>query len=134
LVDVNQQRQAHLLQSPFSQRYNLNISGGSRLTRNFLSTSFDEERSNYIGDTGNRLAVNFSNQTKISPKLTFSAETFITMLKQANNGIGLDARSQVSLLPYDRIVDEDGTPARFSYMAAADILDELEDIGYHSWK
>ncbi len=135
-IDANQQYQQYLLQSPFSQQYNISISGGSSVTRNYLSSSYSDERTNNKGDFGSRMVINFSNETKITPKLTFSAETFVTLLKQKNNGIGLKANQPGTntLLPYDQIVDGNGNATNFSYKAKAQTLDSLQNRGYLPWK
>jgi len=135
-VNVNDQYQKYLLQSPFSQQYNISISGGSAITRNFLSASYTDERSNNKGDFGSRMVVNFNNETKITPKLTLSAETFVTLLKQKNNGIGLKASQPGpnTLLPYDQIVAANGVANNFSYYAKAQTLDSLQNKGYLPWK
>ncbi len=135
-IDVNQQYQQYLLQSPFAQQYNVNVSGGSSVTRNYLSASYADERSNSIGDGGNRLVVNFNNETKITSKLTLSAETFVTVLRQKNNGIGLKGNQPgtTNLLPYDQIVDANGAANNFAYKAKASTLDSLQKRDYMPWK
>jgi len=135
-TDVNEQYQRYLLQSPFSQQYNINISGGSAVTRSYLSASYTDERTNNRGDFGSRMVINFSNETKITPKLTFSAETFVTLLKQKNNGIGLGANQPgtTALLPYDQIVNANGMSNNFSYKAKVQTLDSLQNKGYLPWK
>lgn len=130
-VDVNQQKQKYLLQSPFSQQYDVSISGGSNVTRNYLSASYTDEYTNNQGVYDNRFVVNFSNETKITPKLTFSAETFITHLQQHNNGV---PGGGPNLLPYDQIVDAAGRPINFSVVASAASLDQLAAKGYLPWK
>ncbi|SDJ08547.1 TonB-linked outer membrane protein, SusC/RagA family [Pedobacter sp. ok626] len=135
-TDVNEQYQRYLLQSPFSQQYNVSISGGSSITRNYLSASYTDEHTNNKGDYGSRMVVNFSNETKITPKLTFSAETFVSLMKQENNGIGLTANQPGTnaLLPYDQIVDANGNATNFSYKAKVQTLDSLEKRDYLPWK
>jgi TonB-linked SusC/RagA family outer membrane protein len=135
-IDVKDQYQQYLLQSPFSQQYNVSVNGGSSITRNYLSASYTDEHTNSKGDYGSRLVVNFSNETKITPKLTFSAETFVTMLKQENNGIGLKGNQPGTntLLPYDQIVDANGAATNFSYKTKAQTLDSLQAKGYLPWK
>jgi TonB-linked SusC/RagA family outer membrane protein len=135
-IDVNEQYQQYLLQSPFSQQYNVSVSGGSSITRNYLSASYTDEHTNNKGDFGSRMVVNFSNETKITPKLTFSAETFVTLMKQENNGIRLGANQSgtSALLPYDQIVDANGKGTNFSYKAKVQTLDSLQNRDYLPWK
>ncbi len=130
-IDVKQQIQKYLLQSPFSHQYNFSITGGSITSRNFFSTSYNEEYAHRKGDYGNRLVINFSNEIKITPKLTFSAETFVTLMKQKDNGINTSR-----LLPYDQIVDSNGLPINFSYRSTEDILNTMTSTtgGYLPWK
>jgi TonB-linked SusC/RagA family outer membrane protein len=134
--NVNEQYQQYLLQSPFAQQHNLSVSGGSSITRNYLSAAYNDERTNSKGDYNSRLVVSFSNETKITPKLTFSAETFVTLLKQKNNGIGLRANQPGTntLLPYDQLVDANGKGIDFSYKTNARSLDSLQTKGYQPWK
>lgn len=134
--NVNDQYQQYLLQSPFSQQHNVSVSGGSSVTRNYLSAAYTDEKTNSKGDYNNRMVVSFSNETKITPKLTFSAETFITLLKQKNNGIGLKANQPGTntLLPYDQLVDANGKGTDFSYKTNSRTLDSLQTKGYLPWK
>lgn len=135
-IDVNDQYQQYLLQSPFSQQYNLSISGGSSISRSYLSASYTNEHTNNKGDSGDRMVINFSNETKITPKLTFSAESFVTVLKQKNNGIGLNANQPGTnnLLPYDQIAGAGGAGINFSFKAKTQTLDSLQNKGYLPWK
>lgn len=134
--NVNDQYQQYLLQSPFAQQHNVSISGGSSITRNYLSAAYSDERTNSKGDYNSRLVVSFSNETKITPKLTFSAETFVTLLKQQNNGIGLRANQPGinTLLPYDQLVNANGNGVDFAYKTNARTLDSLQTKGYLPWK
>jgi TonB-linked SusC/RagA family outer membrane protein len=130
-IDMKQQIQKYLLQSPFSHQYNFSITGGSITSRNFFSTSYTEEYAHRKGDYGNRLVVNFSNETKITPKLTFAAETFVTLMQQNDNGINTDR-----LRPYDQIVDSNGLPINFSYRSNEATLSAMTSStgGYLPWK
>jgi len=134
--NVNDQYQQYLLQSPFAQQHNVSVSGGSSITRNYLTASYSDERTNSKGDYNNRLVVSFSNETKITSKLTFSAETFVTLLKQKNNGIGLRGNQPGTnnLLPYEQLVDVNGKGMDFSYKTNARTLDSLQAKGYLPWK
>ncbi|WP_316818652.1 SusC/RagA family TonB-linked outer membrane protein [Pedobacter nyackensis] len=135
-LNVNNQYQQYLLQSPFAQQHTLSVSGGSAITRNYLSAAYNDERTNSKGDYNNRMVISFSNETKITPKLTVSAETFITLLKQKNNGIGLRGTQPGTntLLPYDQLVDASGSGVNFSYKTNARTLDSLQNKGYLPWK
>ena len=135
-IDVTGQYQDYLLRAPISQQYNLAISGGSSVTRNRLSVSYADEYPNAIGDYGRRLSISFSNQTNISSRLIFSGESFLTVLNQKNNGIGLRALQPGgnNLLPYDQIVDENGNAGNFIYQAPQRIGDSLAGKGFLPWQ
>ena len=135
-IDVNDQYQKYLLQSPFAQQYNISVTGGSIITRNYLSASYSDEYPNSRGDYGRRTGINFSNETKITKKLSFSAETFVTLLQQKNNGVGLKANQPGTntLLPYDQLVDDNGRGVNFSYRAKPLTLDSLENETFLPWK
>ena len=135
-IDVNDQYQEYLLQSPFAQQYNVSVTGGSSITRNYLSASYSDEYPNSKGDYGRRAGINFSNETRFTKKLSFSAETFITLLQQKNNGVGLKANQPGTntLLPYDEIVDAKGQGVNFSYRTKTSTLDSLESETFLPWK
>jgi len=135
-INVDGQYQKYILQSPFSQQHNIAISGGSATSRNYFSTSYSSESPNAKNDFDNRLTVDFSNETKISSKLTFSAESFVTILDQKNNGIGLTGLQPgfTTLSPYDQLVNANGVPNNFSFKSTARALDSLQNQGFQPWK
>ena len=134
-IDVKHQYQKYLLRTPFSQQYNLAVSGGSAHTRNRLAVSYTNEQPNAQGDHGNRFSISFSNQTQLSSKLLFTGESFLTLLNQKNNGIGLRAfqPSNNNLLPYDQIVDAHGNPNDFTYQVTPHVSDSLAKKGFLPW-
>lgn len=134
-IDVRHQYQNLLLQNPFSQTYNLAVSGGSDVSRTRMALSYSDEYPNAIGDYGRRFSVSLNNQTHIGSKLTFSAESFISTLDQKNNGIGLKALQpgNYNLLPYDEIADESGNGNNFYYQIGQHISDSLKNKGFLPW-
>jgi TonB-dependent starch-binding outer membrane protein SusC len=136
-INVDGQYQKYLLQSPFAQQHNISISGGSATSRNFFSASYASEDPNAKNDFDDRITVNFSNETRISQKLTFTAQSFVTILNQKTDGIGLSAlepdKSQTTLSPYDQLVNANGVSNNFSYRSTAHALDSLQNAGFQNW-
>jgi TonB-linked SusC/RagA family outer membrane protein len=137
-INVDGQYQKYLLQSPFSQQHNIAISGGSATSRNYFSASYASENPNAKSDFDDRITVNFSNETRISSKLTFTAQSFVTILNQKTDGIGLSAlepdRNANTLSPYDQLVSANGVSNNFSYRSTAHALDSLQNAGFQNWK
>ncbi|MHA4807897.1 SusC/RagA family TonB-linked outer membrane protein [Flavitalea flava] len=135
-LDVRDQYQHYLLRSPFSQQYNLSVSGGSNQMRNFLSASYSDEYPAAIGDYGRRITVNFNNETRLSRQLSFTAESFLSLLQQKNNGIGITALlpGYKSVTPYDQLVDATGKGVNFAFQYPGKILDSLQNNGFIPWR
>jgi TonB-dependent SusC/RagA subfamily outer membrane receptor len=135
-INVDGQYQKYLLQSPFSQEHNIAISGGSATSRNYFSASYASENPNAKNDFDDRITVNFSNETRISRKLTFTAQSFVTILNQKMNGIGLSAlepdKYANTLSPYDQLVNANGVSNNFSYRSTAHALDSLQNAGFQT--
>lgn len=135
-IDYKDQYNKYLLQRQEMQQYNLSASGGNELINYFLSGAFTKERPNAIGNSNQRATITFNNNIKITKNLDASLNILATMNKTANNGFGLSPLEPgtLTLLPYDKIVNDDGSPVQYARGFSMPTLDSLERLGYLPWK
>ena len=135
-IDVKQQYQQYLLQAPFAQQHTVSVSGGSPNVRNYVSLSYSDEHPNAQKDYDRRFIVSFNNETRISSKLSFTAESMLSLLQQKMNGIGLKALQpgSTTLLPYDQLADANGNGLDFAYRFSAKVSDSLAAGTFLPWK
>ena len=134
-VNVFDQYQKYILHNAFSQQHNISISAGSETSRNYLSASYSDEQPNARNDYGQRLTINFNNETRIAKKFTVYNNLEVTILNNKNNGIGLAGiePGSTTLLPYEQIVNSNGAGNNFYYRAKANSLDSLQAKGFLPW-
>ena len=134
-INVFDQYQKYILHTAFSQQHNISVSGGSESSRNYLSASYSNEYPNAIKDYGQRLTINFSNETRIAKKFTVYNNLEVTILNNKNNGIGLAGIEPGSstLLPYEQIVNANDSGNNFYYRAKKSSLDSLQTKGFLPW-
>jgi TonB-linked SusC/RagA family outer membrane protein len=133
--NVFDQYSKYILRNAFSQQHNISISGGSENSRSYLSGSYSNELANAVNNSGQRLTVNFNNETRITNKLTVTNNIEVTILQDINNGIGLAGLEPGSntLLPYEQIVNSSGASNNFYYRAKKSSLDSLQAKGFLPW-
>ncbi|SEW53988.1 SusC/RagA family TonB-linked outer membrane protein [Chitinophaga arvensicola] len=134
--DIRDQYQRYILRSPFSEQYDVSVSGGNTHMRNYLSASYTDEYANTKGDYSRRMVVNFNNETRLSQKLSLTADMFVTSLQMKNNGLGLGSLQggTYPLSPYDQLVDDNGQSVNFAQRYPGRILDSLQQKGFLPWR
>jgi len=116
LGSLNNQKQIedNLLQNPFTQQYNLSISGGNERMSNFLSILYENNKDYFKENSVDKFMVNFRNKVEVAKWLDFEFGAMIQYDDRTKNGVSLsDIRG---LQPYDMLKDENGNLNDLSYM------------------
>ncbi|TKC57582.1 SusC/RagA family TonB-linked outer membrane protein [Pedobacter hiemivivus] len=134
--DYKTQYSKYLLQKQQIQQYNLSASGGNESARYFVSGSYSKELPVSKGDQTERFTLNSNNDFQLSKRLAASAGLMLIMNNSKNNGLGLTPLQPgiSTILPYDRIVGDDGKPVQYARAFNAAGLDVLEKQGYFPWR
>ncbi|WP_461629115.1 SusC/RagA family TonB-linked outer membrane protein [Labilibaculum euxinus] len=111
-IDNRNQISKYFLQRASSQNYNLSVNGGTDNSNYYYSTSYSKENPNTIGNSGERLTFTLNNYWKLFKKITLSTSFKGTFFDYKKNGISISSlysSSNTTLMPYDRLADENGT-------------------------
>ena len=125
----------YLLRNPWMQQYNLSFMGGNENSTYYVNGSYAKEAQTTKKNQSDRATLTANNDFKFFNRFTLSTGINATWLKDANNGIGLNALSfgAKSLLPFDQIVDDEGNRVQRYPAFYSEHSKELEKKGYHSW-
>lgn len=131
------QVERYLLQPAESYTHNLSISGGQRDYTFFMSASYSHEKSQTKGEEGSRLTLTANQDFKLFDRLNVSTSLKGSFFDYKNNGNGLGlsvlSPSRTTFLPYEQIVDEDGSRV-YDYRAFyKDDIENFESAGYLPW-
>lgn len=113
-LNNSQQIKNQLLQSPITQQYNINISGGSEKMANNLSLLFEDRKSYFKGNATDKFLINYSNNVKVTDWLEFDFSGMFQHEKAEDSGIDLSLIQ--SLQPYDMLMNSDGSLSDMSYL------------------
>ena len=112
-TDVREEALRYLYQQSLYQQYALNVSGGGENYSYYLSSGYDKNRSEVIGNGNSRLNLSLQNTFKPIEELELSVGGWYTQSTGTNNGLTLSnlrGGGAVYLSPYIRLADENGAP------------------------
>jgi TonB-linked SusC/RagA family outer membrane protein len=116
-----------LYQQSINQQYALNINGGEKTYRYYLSAGYDQNRSYVIGNEGKRLNLNLQNTFSPLKNLEISGAVIYTRQNNENNGLTLSSftnRSPSGISPYTRFEDENGIALSIPYQLRQTYVDQ----------
>lgn len=141
-MNYRNQIEDQLLQNPFTQQYNLSISGGKANFTNALSMMYEGDKQNFKGNEYERVMVNFRNKTAIKDWLDLNFTANMQSKSQERNGVAA-YENYVSypqikrLQPYDMLVDSDGKlndlNHLYYYKPIFDTMIPTEQFPYEDW-
>lgn len=110
-LDVRNDLHRYFYQSPISQQYALNLSGGSMKYRYFLSGGFDKN-TNSLVKTGFKRTSLHSNQSLrlFNDRLELGTNLFYSNTVENFPMALFSAQSNIPYYPYARFADQDGNP------------------------
>lgn len=112
-TEVRDQALKYLYQSSVYQQYAVNIRGGGDTYRYYLSVGHDRNKSNVVGDQGDKLNMNLQNTFIPLKGMELSAGVWYTQQNSRNNGLELGdlaalSTTGIGVSPYIRLKDEKG--------------------------
>lgn len=145
-LDNRGQIEDQLMQNPFTQQYNLSISGGTEVTSNVLSLMYERGQDNFKGNELEKGTVNFRNNTKLANWLDFNFSGMMQYSSKDRNGVQTydpmiskyDAYGAITgLQPYEMLLNADGTQANlnnlFYYTPVLNSMIPTESFPYSDW-
>ncbi len=110
-IDNRGQIKKYMLQNPFSQQYNLNISSSSEKISNVLSLMYEGSDKNYQGGNDKKYIVNYRSNAKVFKWLDLYFSGAFSMKDSKNNDQLYTSEAIYSGTPYQQLINEDGTRA-----------------------
>jgi TonB-linked SusC/RagA family outer membrane protein len=100
----------YIYREPVNQQYAVNLKGGARNNRYYISLGYDHDLNALIGNTNGRLSVNANNvYSLIKHKLEITTGIIFTKTNKENNGLSPALIGGTSILyPYAQLVDSKG--------------------------
>jgi TonB-linked SusC/RagA family outer membrane protein len=143
-LDNRSQIKDKLMNNPFTQQYNLRVSGGSDIMSNNVSMMYEGGNDNFEGNNNERFTANFKNNTKITDWLDFEFGGMIQYLKEDFNGAQpydpatySDYSEIKKMQPYEMLINTDGSYANLNnlhyYTPVLNNLIPTEDFPYSDW-
>ncbi|MEG0518002.1 MAG: SusC/RagA family TonB-linked outer membrane protein, partial [Bacteroidales bacterium] len=99
----------YILDSPFAQQYNINISTSTERASHMLSLMFENSNSNYQGDNKDKYNIAYRTNVKMFKWLDFSFGGNFNMVNSRKNSVSWTGDS-----PYQMLVNEDGSRTNVS--------------------
>lgn len=110
-ANLYNQFKEHLMRNASQQRINASLRGGSDRNQYYVSSSFDFNKSEMVGNKNNEVLLNLKNDYNISKRITLSSGVNIKYNKRDNNGFSIDdVRWQH---PFHNILDENGNRIQY---------------------
>lgn len=113
-TEVRQEAMKHLYRPKIFQQYAVNAQGGGNRYKYAVSTAYDKNISNVIGNDNNRLNISTQNTFKPIDALEVSASVWYTVQSDDNHGVSLgdlySSSTHVGLSPYIRLKDDTDKP------------------------
>lgn len=134
--DVREDAQKYLYRNGINQQYALNISGGSRNYRYFLSSGLDDNLANIKENSFKRLTINFNNEVLISERVRLRAKFDYIHSSSLKNGLTISDldRSNIRLPSYTALIDASGNPLPIGSNLRDTYIKEAESHGLLNWE
>lgn len=108
VMDNRKQIKDYILDNPFTQQYNINISGSTERADHMLSLLFEDGNNNYQGNRRSRYNISYRTNVKVFKWLDFSFGGNFYMTQAKNNEVPWSGS------PYQMLINEDGSRADVS--------------------
>lgn len=105
-IDNKDQLRKYILQVPVYQQYNLTLSGSTERMNNLVSLMYQHDRPEFQGNHSNELMFNYRGIASVFKWLDVNLSTMFQYEKSENGGA---SSGNLGLLPYELLVNEDGS-------------------------
>lgn len=138
--DVRKDFTKYLYQNSFNQQYSVDLSGGNKMWKYYLSTGYDKNLPAQVGNKGERNTFSMSNNINLNSNLQVSATIYYTASKSTQNHLGhptytnpLNGSGNTLIYPYARLVNEAGNPAAIINQYRLSFIEEKMSQGFLDW-
>lgn len=114
--------------NPFLQTHNISISGGSNISSNYLSLNYENSLQSLKGNNENRVNLQFNNTTALCNWITL-----VSGVRGKYSNVDTFNGDPMSMLPYVKLLDEQGNYVNELHGYSQLKKDELEAMGYTDW-
>ncbi|WP_134090157.1 SusC/RagA family TonB-linked outer membrane protein [Olivibacter sp. XZL3] len=135
-TDVRREAQDQLYRHALNQQYALNLRGGGEKYLFYTSAGFDKNLSSTVGNSFQRISLNFNNTFKVSSALEISAALAYLQTRAENNGLelsGILSGANQQLYPYANLLDVEGNPAMIARNYRSSYIDGTVNEGLLDW-
>ncbi|MCT1523668.1 SusC/RagA family TonB-linked outer membrane protein [Sphingobacterium hotanense] len=137
-TDVRDQAMKYLYQPSIQQQYALSARGGGERYNYFISSGYDRNRSDVIGNRNERINLSLQNTFKATDNLEFMAGLWYSRQHAKNNGLTLDdikgERTHIGLSQYTRLMDGIGNPLSTVKDYRLPFIEKAETDGLLDWR
>lgn len=112
-TDVRHDMSKYFYQQGVEQQTSMNISGGSQTNRYYMALGYDRNNATITRNESESYSLNFQNAYRPLKNLEVDIRLGYNENYAKNNGINITevGRLRMGLVPYTRLVNEDGSPA-----------------------
>ncbi len=136
-IDVRNDMEKYLYRNALKQQYAINLSGSSEKFDYLISTGYDNDMSNLVGNNNNRITLRSDNTLCLSKKWNIQTGISLTKTNITDNNPGGYGSYKVSLngiTPYSRLVNDDGSAAALDIYYRGLFTDTAGNGGLLDWK
>lgn len=138
--DVRLDYDRYVHQKAVKQQYHISLTGGTDKGSYFFSVGGDRNTENVINKHFDRITVNSNNSYNLTPKLTLNAQVSYSINTTENYSLGYMYNGMMGvnssygrILPYARLVDDQGNALAIDRTLRASYIEELQKKGFYDW-
>ncbi len=137
--DVRDDFSKYFYQPSNRQQYNLNVSGGGKVYRYYVSSGYDSNADNLTRNGYKRLTLNFGNSfSLLSDRLEASANLYFvqgntTADNPGTRSIGMNTGNPISLYPYAKLADGAGNAMAMTQDYRVKFVQDSQNAGLLNW-
>ena len=121
-TDNKKQIKKYMLNTPFSQNYNLAVNGGGKVHYYNLSAMYSSDENSLKGNKREKLLINFKNTFELANWMNFD---FALTSEMRKDRTGLSFEDMTQLSPYELLKNEDGSYAPVVKKYNKQLMDEF---------
>lgn len=133
-TDFREQASRYLYQTGINQQYALSVNGGSAAYKYYLSGGYDKNKANQVGNSNDRMNLNFQNTFKLNKDLELSASIWYSQQKAESSSVTYTDMALGVREPYSLLADADGNALPVGYgLKRLAYTEEAIDNGLLDW-
>lgn len=127
-VDIRNEYLKYYYRKPLVQRHSLSLNGGTSNYNYLMSFGYDKNLQSMIGNSDDRISLNFKNSYLIAKNLEFNASVIYT-----KTNLDITSRIYQTEYPYERLMDENGNYTQVTRTYRNTFTNEAKAKGLLDW-